>query len=363
MPKSHPLAESVDARRWDGEAPLGRIVLAAHAAFLHAGFVSYAGKPASRQPLPKQVGLTASKLPLRYTIPELVVRAGAADADAAVLRLCAHGDFLILYGNLASGGRRPRTRWACVDAGLVAPCLSGDLDAAARALVGDALGARLWNALADGLARRLFLDICAANAALLPPRLTTLPDDLQAAILDRLAAADLAMVESTCTGLRDLAAARELWRARYMAERPRLLSLEYEEIDASNGSWKEKYVATRLPPASPPWRHKLLAWWRRRFMSDDLPHLSSESLQHACDSGILTQWELDSCMVPVAQHLIRQDPTEYLIWRSLQRKSKVPVRDGDGHRRRATAMYGNGQRRCSKEAVYSPSARHGWTHR
>ncbi|CAN6298659.1 unnamed protein product [Urochloa humidicola] len=356
MPRSHPLAEFMDADRWDAEVPLGRIVLVAHAAFLHAGFVSYAGKPpASHLPLPKQVSLTASTLPLQYTIPELVVRAGAA--DAAVLRLCGHGDFLILYRYLASGGRWPRTRWACVDAGLVAPCLSGDLDAAARALVGDALGARLWNALADGLARRLFLDICAANAALLPPRLTTLPDDLQAAILDRLATADLAMVESTCTGLRDLVAARELWKARYMGERRHLLSFERKEIDASSGSWKEKYVATRLPPATPPLRCQLLRLWRRWFMSDP------ECLQHACDSGILAQWELDSSMVPVAQHLIRQDPMEHLIWQFLRRKNKVPVGDGDGHRRRVTVMYRNGQRRCREEAVYTPSARHRWTHR
>ncbi|CAM0150053.1 unnamed protein product [Urochloa decumbens] len=357
MPRSHPLAESIDARRWDAEAPLGRIVLVAHAAFLHVGFVSCAGKPASHRPLPKQVGLTASALPLRYTIPELVVRAArrdapaaaAAAADAAVLRLCAHGDFLILYGYLASGGRRPRTRWACVDAGLIAAALSGDMAAAARALAGNgnALGARLWNALAEGLARCLFDDICAANAALLPPpRLTSLPADLQAEILGRLAGVDLAMAECTCTGIRDLVAARELWKARYMDERWFLFWFERPEIYGSSRSWKEKYVAMATR-----WRLRPSRWLR----SDLLPLSLLEGLRHAYARGI-AQWELD--------RFKGQDPTEHLIRRFLQRKGKVPVGDGDGgHRRLATAMCGNGQRRCSQEAVYSPSARHGWTHR
>ncbi|OEL20782.1 hypothetical protein BAE44_0018201 [Dichanthelium oligosanthes] len=166
MPRNHPLAEAMDARRWDAEAPLGRIVLVAHAAFLDAGFVSY-GKPASHR-LPRQVGLTTSTLSLRYSTPELVSpRRNATAADAAVLRLCAHGNFLILYGYLASDGSRPRTRWACIDALLVAPVLSGDLDAAAHALANDhALGVRLWKALAGGLAWHLFSDICAKNAVL-----------------------------------------------------------------------------------------------------------------------------------------------------------------------------------------------------
>ncbi|CAL4943036.1 unnamed protein product [Urochloa decumbens] len=359
MPRSH---QSMDARRWDAEAPLGRIVLVAHAAFLHAGFVSYAG---SHRPLPKQVGLTASTLPLRYTVPELVVRAArrdapAAAADAAVLRLCAHGDFLILYGYLAiSGGRRPGTRWACVGARLVAPVLSGGLAAAARALAGagdgDTLGTRLWNALADGLARRLFLDICAANAALLPPRLTSLPGDLQAEILGRLAGVDLAMAECTCTGIRDLIAGRELWRSLAERQRRRLFVFERSvEIDGSSRSWKEKYVATRWWSwrwPSPRLRRRLLPW---RWLLSDFYPLAFEDLQHAYARRI-AQCELDRCK--------GQDPTEHLIRRFLQRKSKVPVGDGDGHRRRATAVYGHGQRRCREEAVYSPSAKYGWTHR
>ncbi|CAN6282348.1 unnamed protein product [Urochloa humidicola] len=359
MPRrSHPLVQSVDAGRWDGEAPLGRIVLVAHAAFLHAGFVSYAAKPASHRPLPKQVGLTAWTLPLRYTIPELIVRAGAAAADAAVLRLCAHGDFLILYGYLASGGRRPGTRWACVDAGFVAPALSGDLDAAARALAGDgdALGARLWNALANGLARRLFLDICAANAALLPPRFTSLPDDLQAAILGRLAGVDLAMVECTCAGIRDLVAKRELWRCLVEWQRRRMFLFERAEIDGSNRSWKEKYVA-----ATRWWRWPWARWRLRRprplrWLAGDFRILGVEDLRYECARRIV-QCEQDRGK--------GQDPTKLLIRRFLEGKNKVPVGDGggDGHRRRATAVCGNGRKRCREEAVYSPSARYGWTHR
>jgi hypothetical protein len=70
----------------------------------------------------------------------------------------------------------------------------GDLGAAARTLANDELGVRRWNALAGGLARRLFADICAENAALPSPRLTSLPADLQAAIHGRLVGADLAIV-------------------------------------------------------------------------------------------------------------------------------------------------------------------------
>jgi len=119
-------------------------------------------------------------------------------------------------------------------------------------LAGDALGARLWKALADGVGRRLFLDIWARNAALLPPRFMSLTADWQASILRRLVGVDLAMVECTCTELRDLVAERQLWKARYMAEqwflflgwRSRSASDETQILGAYR-SWKEKYVKSR----------------------------------------------------------------------------------------------------------------------
>uniref|UniRef100_K4AK59 Uncharacterized protein n=1 Tax=Setaria italica TaxID=4555 RepID=K4AK59_SETIT len=175
-PRNHALAEAMDARRWDAEAPLGRTVLVAHAAFLHAGFVPYGNPAAHRFPGRTMVWVVSSPQPCNA-------------ADTAVLRLCAHGDFLILYGYLASGGSRPGTRWARV----IARGLSGDLGAVACTLANDELGARLRNTLAGALARRLFADICAENAALLPSRLTLLPADLQAAILGKLAGAILVM--------------------------------------------------------------------------------------------------------------------------------------------------------------------------
>lgn len=106
--------EVTDAVRWDAEAPLGRIVLA-HAAFLSAGFVP-CGKPAGFHRIPRKLGLTSSTLSLTASRSSCMpTRNAAVVADAAVLRLCAHGNFLILYGYLTEDGGRPRTRWACVD--------------------------------------------------------------------------------------------------------------------------------------------------------------------------------------------------------------------------------------------------------
>jgi hypothetical protein len=287
---------------------------------------------------------------------------GAATADAAVLRLCAHGRFLILYGHLTGDGRQPCTRWACIDAHFVAPVLSGDLDAAAHALIGDALGVRLWKALADGVGRRLFLDICARNVALLrmPVHFMSLPADLQASILRRLAGVDLAMVECTCTELRDLVAERQLWKARYMAEqwflflgrRSRSASDDSEILGACS-SWKEKYLKSRwFWPPWPRWRYPLRSL---RWLVDDLALLRLEEFRYDLYARSVSRRELDRCK--------RQDPTQHLIRRFQQRKSKqVRVGDGDVHRR-TTAVHGNGRRRCNKEAIYSPSARYGRMHR
>lgn len=350
MPRSPPLHKVIDAGRWDAEAPLGRLVVIAHAAFLDEGFVPCATPP--KRPLPEQVGATASALSLRYTIPELVRRTrAAAGAEAAVLRLCAHGKFVILYGYLDSDGNRPATRWACVDTLFIAPLLSGDLDATAHALASDALGIRLWKALAGGLSRRLFVDICGKNIKRLPPRFMSLPNDLQAAILSRLVGEDLAKVECTCTELRDLVAGRELWKAKYMATRWILFSSlrsDSELDDTSSWSWKEKYVRARLrwPPRLWLWSPQLrLPRWWHDMDGLLLPRLADWSYDYLYQRFV-DRLELDRCS--------RQDPTKHLIERFLER-CKVPVGGHDSHRRRRAP---HGERRCSKGLVRSP-----WTHR
>ncbi|KAL6641589.1 hypothetical protein ACP70R_019770 [Stipagrostis hirtigluma subsp. patula] len=367
MRTKHPLHEAIGAGRWDAEAPLGRLVLVAHAAFLYAGFVP-CGKPASRR-LPAQVGAAASTITLRYTIPELVVRPrkpSGAGADSAVLRLCAHGRFLILYGYLAGDGNRPPTRWACVDAAFVAPVLSGDLDATAHALANDALGARLWKALAGGLCRHLYEDICGKNWSRLPPRLTSLPADLQAAILSRLGAKDLAMVECTCTELRNLVAGRHLWRAKYVFKLWWSLwpyPSERSGIDNSSRSWMEMFLTARRRWPSPSRRliyemygGEMELWplhhrrgWRRRL----------RPLLWPIDD--LFDW--DENWDDLDDRRGRHDPTERLIRRFQQRRSKVPVGDGNGRRRMAAAYGSSERRRCSEGVIHSPSARYRWTHR
>ncbi|TVU19198.1 hypothetical protein EJB05_35335, partial [Eragrostis curvula] len=347
MPTKHPLGEAIDAGRWDAEAPLGRVVIVAHAAFLHAGFVS-CGKPGPHR-LPREVGLTASTLSLRYTIPELITRSRNA-ADAAVLRLCAHGNFLILYAYLTGDGSRPSTVWACVDALLVAPVLAGDMDATAHALANHALGVRLWAALAGGMCRRLFDDIHRNNGILLPPLFMLLPADLKAAILNRVADVDLAMVECTCTELRDLIAGRELWKTKYMAERRLLLRFEKLEVDGlSYGwSWKEMYRYLRARQ-SWPWRRPVSRHRLRPL--DDV--LSTWYVFTGSYALYFARSDLDRCK--------RQDPTENLIRRVRERRSNVPVSDG---RRKPPVGDGDaGKRQCRNGVIHSPSARYKWRHR
>ncbi|KAF0905721.1 hypothetical protein E2562_008799 [Oryza meyeriana var. granulata] len=136
--RRHPLHDAIDAGRWDAEPPLGRLVVVAHAALLDAGFVPCgSGRPAFRRPLPEQVGAVASSLSLRYTIPEFLLHR-RRHAETAVLRLSVHGDLVVLYGYLTGDGNRATRHWACIDAALVAPVLSGGLEATAHALANDA---------------------------------------------------------------------------------------------------------------------------------------------------------------------------------------------------------------------------------
>uniref|UniRef100_A0A0D9XHK0 F-box domain-containing protein n=1 Tax=Leersia perrieri TaxID=77586 RepID=A0A0D9XHK0_9ORYZ len=230
----HPLHDAIDAGDWDAEPLLGRLVVLAHAAFLHAGLVPSAtggggaggARPGSRHHhLPEHLGAVASSLSLRYTIPELLPRkrcgALSGAAETAVLRFSPHGDHLVVfYGNLAGGNaENPKTRhWSCVDARLAARVLAGDLDAAAHALSNSGGGGvSLWNDLAGGLARRVFADMCWENGDLLPPRLTLLPASLQENILRSLTdVEDMARVYFTCKGIRNLIDGCHVMKNRYL---------------------------------------------------------------------------------------------------------------------------------------------------
>uniref|UniRef100_J3N0Q4 F-box domain-containing protein n=1 Tax=Oryza brachyantha TaxID=4533 RepID=J3N0Q4_ORYBR len=204
MAKTSPLHRVIDAARWAAELLLGRLVVLAHAAFLDAGF------------MPADVGRTASGLTLRYTAPQLLHR---PDAATVALRLCAQGRSLVLYVCVESGKPWLDTYWVNLDALAAARLLSGGLDDTARALTRDARLAALWGALTEKLFRRVLVDLCAnSGVPLVPdPSFMSLPCDLKAAILERLAGGDdLARVECTCTGLRRLVAERDaaLWKPR-----------------------------------------------------------------------------------------------------------------------------------------------------
>ncbi|XP_044443799.1 uncharacterized protein [Triticum aestivum] len=210
--ETSPLHRVIDARRWDAERLLGRLIVVVHAAFLDAGFAPHAhGVPKHRR-VPRRVGATASTLPLVYAAPRL--------PDAAVaLRMRTHGMRIVFYvcvPRLALPDPGPGVHWACVDALAAAPLMSGGLDGTARALAG--VGAcglpALWRELAEKLCRGALVDLCRENA------FVSLPGDVTLAVLARLAdVLDLLGVASTCTELRCLVADHdsELWKHRYKA--------------------------------------------------------------------------------------------------------------------------------------------------
>nr|XP_020187386.1 uncharacterized protein LOC109773102 [Aegilops tauschii subsp. strangulata] len=209
----------VDARRWDAEPLLGRLVIVVHAAFLEAGFiVRRRGDPLPCR-LPTEAGAMASTLSLEYTAPQLLPR---HDMDGAALRICTDGQCFLFYVQVSSVRRTGGTYWACLDALSTAPLLSGGLDDTGRQLLGTA--STLWRTVINGLCRRLLLDLCREHGVVpgRAPTLMALPSDAMLAILARLPdGKDLLRVESTCTELRRLVGGRErdreLWLPRYKA--------------------------------------------------------------------------------------------------------------------------------------------------
>ncbi|KAM3296348.1 hypothetical protein ACQJBY_038598 [Aegilops geniculata] len=297
--KVSPLHGVVDARRWDAERILGRLVIVVHAAFLDAGFIVSLPHRRDRDLsstcwLPTELGETASTLSLglEYTAPQLLPR---HDMDGAALSVCTDGRHVIFY--LQACSVRTGMYRVCLDALSVAPLLSGDLDGTARRLLGNGGSptAALWRKVSDGFSRRIFSDLCREHGVM-PGRVPTfmsLPSDIMAAILERLAdGKDLLRVESTCTELRRLVAEpdrdRQLWMPRYKALRWNRLwwwcwSLggdgdSHDDLPETSTSWKEMFVrATRrrehwwfLRPTRVlnPLRFSILDSWNWHFGSD-----------------------------------------------------------------------------------------------
>ncbi|TVU19028.1 hypothetical protein EJB05_35153, partial [Eragrostis curvula] len=249
MAKISPLHRVIDAGRWDTERPLGRLFVVVHAAFLDAGFVLLPSHPSDkRRPIPREAGRTASALSLRYTVPELLRRRRGAQA-AVVLRQQVCGRKIILY--VQRGDTRPlASSWVAVDVFAAVALVSGGLDVTARALRRDARLAVLWRWIRDALCRRALVDLCRSNGVALEPTFVSLPGDVMAAILARLAdGADLARVVGTCAALRQLVAEhdREFWKPMYDALPPAASYTTPDGADASpeETSWKQRYLRAR----------------------------------------------------------------------------------------------------------------------
>ncbi|KAF7077549.1 hypothetical protein CFC21_082085 [Triticum aestivum] len=363
-----PLHGVVDARRWNAERRLGRLVIVVHAAFLEAGFsvprrhrrdrdLSYTCR------LPTEVGATASTLSLEYTAPQLLPR---HDMGVAALRVCTNGRHVIFYLQISSVRISPHMM--CLDALSVAPLLSGHLNGTARRLLRNDASptAALWRTVSDGFSRRIFSDLCLVHGVVpgRAPTFMSLPSDMMAAILERLAdGKDLLRVESTCTELRRLVTEpdrdRQLWMPRYKALRLNWLwwwsvggdSDSHEDLPDT--SWKEMSVrATRQ------WEDRLLdrptpiLVIRRFSILDELKwffgsaRYSSEELPvdaAACFGEMMTETEGDGGKNTTGRR---------------HGHGKAPATGGHEKQKQ------QGRRtRTGTGAIHSPSSRYRWKHR
>ncbi|KAF7085527.1 hypothetical protein CFC21_088941 [Triticum aestivum] len=364
--KVSPLHGVVDARRWDAERILGRLVIVVHAAFLDAGFI--VSRPHRRDRdlsstcwLPTELGETASTLSLglEYTAPQLLPR---HDMDGAALSVCTDGRHVTFY--LQACSVQTGMYRVCLDALSVAPLLTGDLHGTARRLLGNdgSPTAALWRKVSDGFSRRIFSGLCREHGVVpgRAPTFMSLPSDIMAAILERLAdGKDLLRVESTCTELRSFVADRDrqLWMPRYKALRLNWLwwwcwslggdSDSHDDLPETSTSWKEMFVrATR----------RREHWFLRPTRILNSPRFS-----------ILDSWNWhfgsDSFELPV-------DAAAYF-------GEMMP--EGDGGKNTTGRHHGHGKApatgghkkqkqqgrrtRTGTGAIHSPSARYRWKHR
>lgn len=317
-----PLHKVIDARQWDTQGFIGRLMAVVHAAFVHAGFVPSCSKKLDSPPWIS--GALVATPSLRYTVPRQSV-ASAAAAAAVWVWLLVRGDHVVLaYSSQAGSESRSKHCRLSVDASAIAPLLrSGDLDDAARALETNAAGfRRLWeNVLVDGICEPILDDLLpihrrrprrrGATRGSSFPQFMSLPDDLIAAVLSRLTGGGehLAVVECTCTKLRRLVGDRdgELWRKMYETkvkrvsatelrgraemggsdmyiERANRLAAELRELgdrtstSSPAASWKAKYVSyvsaarTMIPPSD----FWLRFWFSYRLEPTWLAQRSSE---------------------------------------------------------------------------------------
>ncbi|TVU19041.1 hypothetical protein EJB05_35168, partial [Eragrostis curvula] len=368
MAKVSPLHKVIDAGLWDAEHPLGRLFILVHAAFLDAGFVPLPHPSGKRRPIPREAGQTASALSLRYTVPELLCRRRGAQATV-VLRQQVYGRKIVLY--VQRGNARPvASSWVVVaDALAAVALLSGGLDATARALRRDARLAALWRGLRDALCRRALVDLCRGNGVAMEPTFASLPGDVTAAILARLAdGADLARVAGTCAALWRLVAEhdRELWKPMYDALPP---AAPDTDSSSEEMSWKQRYLRARLrynavPRISLPLEERLSLQFARLLSSYLDRRLNRRP---RC---------LDSCNPPeVPADSVPERPrkrrTAWIGWHAAG-IGRVPMsrgQDQEEWRHGANAIHarssshGQEKRRHGAGAVHAPSSRYRWKHR
>ncbi|KAL6642519.1 hypothetical protein ACP70R_020700 [Stipagrostis hirtigluma subsp. patula] len=362
MARSSPLYKATDEARWDAEDLFGRLAIVAHAGFLYAGLLP-CDEPEA----------TTTSLIRRYTLPQLVHREGA---DAVVIRLSrpgrrrgGGGQFAVV-ADVTSDGCQRNARRERIASSAVKAVLSGDVDAAARALRAPdaARGAWLWRLLADGLCRDLFLDLCGRNGVPVGPGFESLPADVKAAILLRLdAAEDVASVGCASKELRRLVAVHdaELWKARYEAIKNAGATKRHASMPlfvfggetTEQMSWKDKYVRTRRRSSA------LEAWRTARTIpvprtAPRVPY--RRSVENLCGRMKHRLFHGDP---PQQQQPAEDAGEEQMREAALVREPGWTAADG-GNPTTTMEVHGDWYRKgLGAGAVHSPSSRYRWAHR
>jgi hypothetical protein len=212
----------------------GILMLAAHAAMLESGFTpAWGGAAASWAALPEDctVSPSVTRIPYVFVLPTDSTDGGASIPSPCTLTASAMGSSLIVAVSTAGGHAHHvalsastylRSGPAVTDAGGenqgattegVAVRSNGHgLVINGSVELGGSRLRRLWTALKDGIAFPSLL-AAYANAGLPPPAgLLALPADLKSRVLRLLPALELAALSATCTELRHLGSANDLWQ-------------------------------------------------------------------------------------------------------------------------------------------------------